>query len=40
VVTATIAGIGTLQMPVVGEDKPEGLTGAALPPVNSYRDPP
>ena len=39
VIEATIDGIGTLRMPVVGEDKPEGLTGAALPPVDSYRDP-
>jgi len=39
VVTATIEGIGTLRMPVVSEEKPEGLTGAALPPVNTYRDP-
>lgn len=38
-VSATIDGIGTLTMPVVSEEKPEGLTGAALPPVNSYRDP-
>jgi len=39
VVTATIEGIGTLRLPVVGEDKPEGLSGAELPPVNTYRDP-
>jgi 2-keto-4-pentenoate hydratase/2-oxohepta-3-ene-1,7-dioic acid hydratase in catechol pathway len=39
VIEATIDGIGTLRMPVVGEEKPEGLTGAALPPVDSYRDP-
>jgi 2-keto-4-pentenoate hydratase/2-oxohepta-3-ene-1,7-dioic acid hydratase in catechol pathway len=39
VVTATIDGIGTLQMQVVGEEKPQGLTGAALPPVDTYRDP-
>ena len=39
VVRATIDGIGTLELPVVGEDKPEGLTGAQLPPVDSYRDP-
>lgn len=38
-ITATIDGIGTLRMPVVGEKKPEGLTGAELPPVDSYRDP-
>jgi hypothetical protein len=28
-----------VRMPVIGEEKPEGLTGAALPPVDSYRDP-
>ena len=39
VVNATIDGIGTLTHPVIGEDKPEGLTGAELPPVNTYRDP-
>lgn len=39
VVTATIDGIGTLRLPVVGEDEPEGLTGAQLPPVDTYRDP-
>ena len=39
VITATIEGIGTLRMPVVGEDRPEGLTGAELPPVDTYRDP-
>ena len=39
VVRATIDGIGTLEMPVVGEEKPEGLTGAQLPPVDTYRDP-
>ena len=39
VVRATIDGIGTLEMPVVGEEKPEGLTGAELPPVDTYRDP-
>lgn len=39
IVTATIDGIGTLRMPVTGEEKPQGLTGAALPPVNTYRDP-
>ncbi len=38
-VVATIDGIGSLRMPVVGEEKPEGLTDAALPPVNTYRDP-
>ena len=39
VVRATIDGIGTLELPVVGEKKPEGLTGAELPPVDTYRDP-
>jgi 2-keto-4-pentenoate hydratase/2-oxohepta-3-ene-1,7-dioic acid hydratase in catechol pathway len=39
VIEATIDGIGTLRMPVVGESRPEGLTGAELPPVDSYRDP-
>jgi 2-keto-4-pentenoate hydratase/2-oxohepta-3-ene-1,7-dioic acid hydratase in catechol pathway len=38
-VTATIDGIGTLRLPVVGEEKPPGLTGAELPPVDTYRDP-
>jgi len=38
-VVATIDGIGTLRMPVVGEEPPEGLTGAELPPVKTYRDP-
>jgi 2-keto-4-pentenoate hydratase/2-oxohepta-3-ene-1,7-dioic acid hydratase in catechol pathway len=37
-ITATIDGIGTLRMPTVGEEKPEGLSGAELPPVKSYRD--
>ncbi len=37
-ITATIDGIGTLRMPVVGEDAPTGLTGAQLPPVKSYRN--
>ena len=40
VITATIDGIGTLTLPVRGEEAPEGLTGAQLPPVRSYRDPP
>jgi len=39
VIEATIDGIGTLTMPVVGEEEPEGLTGAELPPVDTYRDP-
>jgi 2-keto-4-pentenoate hydratase/2-oxohepta-3-ene-1,7-dioic acid hydratase in catechol pathway len=38
VITATIDGIGTLRLPVVAEEEPEGLTGAQLPPVKSYRD--
>lgn len=37
VIEATIDGIGTLRMPVVGEDEPEGLTGAQLTPVCDYR---
>jgi 2-keto-4-pentenoate hydratase/2-oxohepta-3-ene-1,7-dioic acid hydratase in catechol pathway len=37
VITATIDGIGTLTMPVVAEDQPNGLTGAALPPERNYR---
>jgi 2-keto-4-pentenoate hydratase/2-oxohepta-3-ene-1,7-dioic acid hydratase in catechol pathway len=37
VIEATIDGIGTLRMPVVSEEAPEGLTGAELPPVRSYR---
>ena len=39
VIEATIDGIGTLTMPVVGEEEPEGRTGAELPPVETYRDP-
>ena len=35
-ITATIDGIGSLRMPVVGEEQPQGLTGAELPPVDSY----
>ena len=37
VIEASIDGIGTLRMPVVGEDPPKGGTGARLPPVSSYR---
>jgi 2-keto-4-pentenoate hydratase/2-oxohepta-3-ene-1,7-dioic acid hydratase in catechol pathway len=37
-VVASIDGIGTLRMPVVGEDEPKGLTGAQLPPVKSYQE--
>jgi len=38
-VTASIDGIGTLRMPVIAEDEPQGLTGAQLPPVRTYRRP-
>ncbi len=38
-VTATIEGIGSLTMPVVGEKEPPKGTGSALPPVKSYRPP-
>ncbi|MDE2874011.1 MAG: fumarylacetoacetate hydrolase family protein [Gemmatimonadota bacterium] len=37
VIEATIEGIGTLTIPVVGEAEPAGGTGARLPPVRSYR---
>ena len=37
VIEATIDGIGTLRMPVVGESEPTGLTGAQLTPVRAYR---
>ncbi len=37
VIEATIDGIGTLRIPVVGEEEPPGGTGARLPPVRSYR---
>lgn len=37
-IIATIDGIGTLRMPVVGEAEPKGLTGAELPPVRTYRE--
>ena len=37
VLSATIDGIGTLTLPVVSEDRPEGLTGAELPPGRSFR---
>ena len=36
-IEATIDGIGTLTIPVVGEDEPPGGTGARLPPVRGYR---
>ena len=38
VIEASIDGIGTLRMPAVAGEMPTGLTGAALPPVSSYRD--
>ena len=38
VIEATIEGIGTLRIPVVGEGEPPGGTGARLPPVRTYRD--
>jgi 2-keto-4-pentenoate hydratase/2-oxohepta-3-ene-1,7-dioic acid hydratase in catechol pathway len=38
VIQATIDGIGTLRIPVIGEKPPTGLTGAQLPPVKSYRN--
>ena len=37
VIEATIEGIGTLTIQVVGEDEPPDGTGARLPPVRSYR---
>ncbi len=37
VIEASIDGIGTLRMPVVAGVQPEGLTGAELPPVRTYR---
>lgn len=37
VVSGTIDGIGTLTMPVVSEEEPQGLTGAHLTPVKNYR---
>ncbi len=36
-IEASIDGIGTLTIPVIGEDEPPGGTGARLPPVRSYR---
>lgn len=36
-IEASIDGIGTLTIPVVGEEAPPGGTGARLPPVRSYR---
>jgi len=37
VVEATIDGIGTLRMQVRAGEEPQGLTGAELPPVRTYR---
>ncbi len=37
VITASIDGIGTLTMPTVAGPEPQGLTGAQLPPVSTYR---
>jgi 2-keto-4-pentenoate hydratase/2-oxohepta-3-ene-1,7-dioic acid hydratase in catechol pathway len=37
VVDATIDGIGTLRMQVRAGEEPQGLTGAELPPVRTYR---
>jgi 2-keto-4-pentenoate hydratase/2-oxohepta-3-ene-1,7-dioic acid hydratase in catechol pathway len=37
-ILATIDGIGTLRIPVIAEDAPPPRTGAALPPVSTYRD--
>ena len=39
-ISASIDGIGTLSLSVVSEPEPQGLTGAHLPPVRSYRGPP
>ena len=39
VMEATIEGIGTIRMPAVaGEPLPSDLSGAQLPPINTYRD--
>ena len=37
VIEATIDGIGTLRMPSVAGEEPTGLTGAQLPPIDTYR---
>jgi 2-keto-4-pentenoate hydratase/2-oxohepta-3-ene-1,7-dioic acid hydratase in catechol pathway len=37
-IVATIDGIGTLRVPVVGETEPDGEGTARLPPVRSYRE--
>ena len=39
-ISASIDGIGTLNLSVVSEPAPQGLTGAHLPPVRTYRGPP
>ena len=39
-ISASIDGIGTLNLSVVSEPEPSGLTGAHLPPVRTYRGPP
>ena len=39
-ISASIDGIGTLNLSVVSEPEPTGLTGAHLPPVRTYRGPP
>ena len=39
-ISASIDGIGTLNLSVVSEPEPQGLTGAHLPPVRTYRGPP
>jgi 2-keto-4-pentenoate hydratase/2-oxohepta-3-ene-1,7-dioic acid hydratase in catechol pathway len=40
VIEASIDGIGTMRLVVRGEEAPQGLTGAQLPPVRSYRPTP
>ena len=39
VIEASIDGIGSMRLPVVAEPEPEGLTGAQLPPIRTYRPP-
>ena len=39
-ISASIDGIGTLNLSVISEPEPQGLTGAHLPPVRTYRGPP
>ncbi len=39
VIEASIDGIGTLRLPVVGEPEPPAGTGSYLPPVSTYRKP-